>query len=256
MYYVFMDQQNLLPKTQTVLLHNKISFPLLLIFLGLIIIFLVGLGGYYLGKKTSNQLSPIEEITPIISQTQQCTMDAKICPDGSSVGRSGPNCEFTACPSIKPATAEPTLNQSLWKTYIDPTYHFQVNYPPNWITQTSPGIVNFRQNNDNIPAESGYSLFVTQNKGNKSLVSICQSLPVGTDFNGILCDQSVKVEKTTINGISWEKIIGNTAGFVPTGNVIYATTNSNLLYYFVEYNNINNTSEVLDKAIVTFHIPL
>ncbi len=28
-----------------------------------------------------------------------CTMDAKICPDGSAVGRQGPNCEFTPCPS-------------------------------------------------------------------------------------------------------------------------------------------------------------
>lgn len=29
-----------------------------------------------------------------------CTMDAKICPDGSSVGRTAPNCEFAVCPSI------------------------------------------------------------------------------------------------------------------------------------------------------------
>lgn len=27
-----------------------------------------------------------------------CTMDAKICPDGSAVGRQGPNCEFAKCP--------------------------------------------------------------------------------------------------------------------------------------------------------------
>lgn len=27
-----------------------------------------------------------------------CNSEAKICPDGSTVGRSGPNCEFTACP--------------------------------------------------------------------------------------------------------------------------------------------------------------
>ena len=27
-----------------------------------------------------------------------CTMEAKQCPDGSYVGRSGPSCEFTACP--------------------------------------------------------------------------------------------------------------------------------------------------------------
>jgi len=28
-----------------------------------------------------------------------CTMEAKLCPDGSYVGRTGPKCEFTACPS-------------------------------------------------------------------------------------------------------------------------------------------------------------
>ncbi len=27
-----------------------------------------------------------------------CTKEAKICPDGSAVGRTGPNCEFTPCP--------------------------------------------------------------------------------------------------------------------------------------------------------------
>jgi hypothetical protein len=27
-----------------------------------------------------------------------CTLEAKICPDGSAVGRTGPNCEFAPCP--------------------------------------------------------------------------------------------------------------------------------------------------------------
>lgn len=27
-----------------------------------------------------------------------CSLEAKICPDGSSVGRGGPNCEFSPCP--------------------------------------------------------------------------------------------------------------------------------------------------------------
>ena len=27
-----------------------------------------------------------------------CTMEVKQCPDGSYVGRSGPNCEFAPCP--------------------------------------------------------------------------------------------------------------------------------------------------------------
>lgn len=30
-----------------------------------------------------------------------CTMEAKLCPDGSSVGRSGPKCEFATCPTEK-----------------------------------------------------------------------------------------------------------------------------------------------------------
>lgn len=28
-----------------------------------------------------------------------CTMDAMQCPDGSYVGRKGPNCEFSPCPT-------------------------------------------------------------------------------------------------------------------------------------------------------------
>lgn len=35
-----------------------------------------------------------------------CTMEAKICPDGSAVGRTGPNCEFAACPSVSPPPDE------------------------------------------------------------------------------------------------------------------------------------------------------
>lgn len=30
-----------------------------------------------------------------------CTMEARQCSDGSYVGRTGPNCEFTACPIEK-----------------------------------------------------------------------------------------------------------------------------------------------------------
>ncbi|OGF69022.1 hypothetical protein A3H65_01870 [Candidatus Giovannonibacteria bacterium RIFCSPLOWO2_02_FULL_45_14] len=43
-----------------------------------------------------------------------CTEEAKICPDGSYVGRIGPNCEFAACPDLKTETL--SLYSSLdWK---------------------------------------------------------------------------------------------------------------------------------------------
>jgi hypothetical protein len=28
-----------------------------------------------------------------------CTAEAKVCPDGSAVGRTGPNCKFAPCPT-------------------------------------------------------------------------------------------------------------------------------------------------------------
>jgi len=32
-----------------------------------------------------------------------CTLEAKVCPDGTAVGRHGPFCEFDACPEINVA---------------------------------------------------------------------------------------------------------------------------------------------------------
>ncbi len=34
---------------------------------------------------------------------QACTQEAKSCPDGNSVGRVGPNCEFAPCPELLPS---------------------------------------------------------------------------------------------------------------------------------------------------------
>jgi hypothetical protein len=47
---------------------------------------------------------PTPQASPEIPATNSgviCTQEAKLCSDGSYVGRSGPNCEFTACPAIK-----------------------------------------------------------------------------------------------------------------------------------------------------------
>lgn len=39
----------------------------------------------------------------------QCTMEAKLCSDGSAVGRTGPNCEFTKCPEETAILDDQTL---------------------------------------------------------------------------------------------------------------------------------------------------
>lgn len=47
--------------------------------------------------------------SPAPIKTVQCTMEAKLCPDGSVVGRTGPNCEFAPCIG-KPEAVPPSIN--------------------------------------------------------------------------------------------------------------------------------------------------
>lgn len=54
-------------------------------------------------KKPSEISNKSKKNENLNNNPQACTMEAKICPDGSSVGRSGPNCEFSPCPD-RPST--------------------------------------------------------------------------------------------------------------------------------------------------------
>lgn len=42
---------------------------------------------------------PTEPTPPTTNEPVACTMDAKMCPDGSYVGRVAPNCAFASCPN-------------------------------------------------------------------------------------------------------------------------------------------------------------
>lgn len=100
-----------LPKPQTDLplpekeipATTKVKFSILKskFFLGFVITstliaFLVG--GIILGKnETTNQSN--KPPTKTGDNQVFCTQEAKLCPDGSYVGRSGPKCEFTPCPA-------------------------------------------------------------------------------------------------------------------------------------------------------------
>lgn len=55
-----------------------------------VILVVLGIGGFM-------YRNALEHPIVISPAPVACTMEAKLCPDGSSVGRTGPNCEFTAC---------------------------------------------------------------------------------------------------------------------------------------------------------------
>ena len=93
------------PTTETPPLPVKKSSSILMIAVALMLISAVSVGAYFLIPKYFGAGT-----TP-----QACTMEAKICPDGSAVGRIGPNCEFEACPIFIPIsteTATPTASVS------------------------------------------------------------------------------------------------------------------------------------------------
>lgn len=75
------------------------------------------------------------EDTVTTNEPVACTQEAKLCPDGSYVGRTGPECEFAACPSagddstpwLSTSTPSATIKYpaSLSTAYLTPT-----DWPP------------------------------------------------------------------------------------------------------------------------------
>lgn len=55
-----------------------------------------------------------------------CTQEAKVCPDGSFVSRTGPNCEFAVCPEN---SIQPGQNNEGWKTFSDEERGISFQYP-------------------------------------------------------------------------------------------------------------------------------
>jgi hypothetical protein len=67
------------------------------------ILLVLGTGaGYFFGydhgfeKASSATVTSFDEC--VKDEEVFCTQDAQECPDGTFVGRSGPNCEFAPCP--------------------------------------------------------------------------------------------------------------------------------------------------------------
>lgn len=81
-----------------------------------------------------------QSVTDNNNQQVACTMEAKLCPDGSSVGRFGPKCEFAPCPkaaepiNLKPMVDFPKPNDKIYSplTVLGKargTWFFEASFP-------------------------------------------------------------------------------------------------------------------------------
>lgn len=90
-----------------------------MVLFGIVLLFLAALavGAYYFTR----------------AQPVACTLEAKVCPDGSTVGRSGPSCEFAECPALSEGTKsvndEATGVQFLYRD-LATTYISASDWPP------------------------------------------------------------------------------------------------------------------------------
>ena len=78
-----------------------------------------------------------------------CTMEAKLCPDGSYVGRTGPKCEFTDCPNLPEAPQESStakINQRILQKglYFTPIELTEDSRCPTDVTCVWAGTVKLR----------------------------------------------------------------------------------------------------------------
>ena len=92
-----------LPKELTTVTTFSKTLALLLFITLPILAFVLG-ASYQ--KAIDDSQSIVLTPTPTPTEEVACTMDAKICPDGASVGRVPPNCEFEACPNEETPSTE------------------------------------------------------------------------------------------------------------------------------------------------------
>lgn len=112
----------------------------------LVLVAAVAAGAFYLmkvrpGGPSAENLSPSSTPSSESGEMVACPMDARVCPDGSSVGRSGPNCEFAACPGEE---SKPSSTTGL-QTYQDKQGIFSVSYPAAYTQDESVNSANNTQ---------------------------------------------------------------------------------------------------------------
>jgi hypothetical protein len=167
--------------------------------LGFVLLLALGVGAYYYLSMQNNQTSssmPGAAVSPSIEPVV-CTMDAKVCPDGSTVGRVGPNCEFAECPVAEMTTPTEALAGN---TAVTTQMGFTMTLPETMqvVTETPDKI--------EIGTVDPVRVYLTVSQANTVDPTAISKCAIGGTYpcmeDGTMRGQASEVEATTVAGQS------------------------------------------------------
>lgn len=203
---------------------------------------------FYVGKQIPNSLiSQNDQNSPI---PRACTEEAKICPDGSAVGRVGPNCEFAPCPSSN--KTDETAN---WKTYTNSTYGYSFKYPSGWIIVRDTLFDGNIISSVKSPLESSNSsqLRIEIHSGDLSYERYAYFYHLHS--KGL----PKNLGQVSINGWIWDKFSNNEDLSSDNNLYVLGTTKNNKKYFLIKQidlrsKNAKEDSKVIEQMIQTFSL--
>lgn len=202
---------------------SKHKFKLLFI-IGVIIFLLLIVGGASAAYFLNANKQP---------QEVACTMEAKLCPDGSSVGRTGPKCEFAPCPN--PPTPKPTKDF----TFTYPPYLFPVDINQN------PLVLNYYDGSALPTPKASGNIVYTISVGNKKIdpdTTLDNAIKAETGLPIVPQGRKINLDGTA--GKSFEIFTDKTRLYA------FAIKNDKLYSIILTFNNPETTSSIADEKIV------
>lgn len=128
----------------------------------------------------------IQVVKPKKTESVACTMEAKLCADGSYVSRTGPNCEFAACPEVtNDATAD-------LRVYRNEKLGFELSIPNT--VGVDVGTEKERTGDVNV-MENGNIVFISVNSGDSLVKEEIEKI------------NSSKSEYEKVQGVSWAILV-------------------------------------------------
>lgn len=164
---------------------------------------------------------------------QACTLEAKICPDGSSVGRTGPNCEFAMCPITKTTSTSSLEVTTATSTNIATTSTFTQNIPKT--TETQPTTPNSKVSS---AFSSIVNIITFPFKKNPTFVSTTNYYPTNSPITPSTYISNSETNNSVYKPLPPENFAGEKY-IVKDGNIL---SNDNKVVYTIPQEIINNVS--------------